>query len=57
MIYIVIGTVLGMPSATGAILGVFESFTGYTGTGIVGEYWFSPNCCTCCEDQGQESAA
>jgi hypothetical protein len=46
VVYVLIGTVVGVPSLTVALLGVFESFTTWTGTGVVGEYWFSPNCCT-----------
>jgi hypothetical protein len=53
--YVLIGTILGVPSAIAAILGVFEAFAAWTGTGIVGEYWFSPNCCTCSRDSRRES--
>lgn len=46
-IYVFIATVIGVPATVATVLGIVEKNSALMKAGIVGEYWFSPNCCSC----------
>ena len=47
-IYVLFATLIGVPSTIATVLGFYESFSDAMKAGIVGQYWFSPGCCSCC---------